>query len=193
MFTTYADEGAGVGATPDGRRAGEPLADSVGPVAGRSTHGPYGDDQRGVTRLPLQLATGTPVLNVRFGQALLKSSEGRKAIRDLISTYFDRGGRRIRVTAVDREVLADALVHPERHEDLIVRVGGLLGLLQQPVARAQIVDPRTYGAQRLAQGSDRGRWLLGQQLLYQGAYPLCCPLPMRKRVGVGKPPPSTRR
>lgn len=123
MFTTYADEGARVGATPDGRRAGEPLADSIGPVAGRDTHGPTAMINS-ITRLPLQLATGTPVLNVRFNQALLTSSKGRDSIRDLISTYFDRGGMQIQVTAVDREVLADALVHPERHEDLIVRVGG---------------------------------------------------------------------
>jgi trans-4-hydroxy-L-proline dehydratase len=123
MFTTYAAEGAKVGATPDGRRAGEPLADSIGPVAGRDTRGPTAM-LRSVTRLPLQLATGTPVLNLRFGKALFASEDGRRAVRDLITTYFSLGGMQLQLSVVDRAALEDALVHPERHEDLIVRVGG---------------------------------------------------------------------
>jgi formate C-acetyltransferase len=123
MFTTYAIEGAKVGATPDGRRAGEPLADSIGPAAGRDRHGPTAMI-RSVTRLPLELAVGTPVLNMRFSKALLTSPEGRQAVRDLITTYFHLGGMQVQLSVVDREVLEDAMAHPERHEDLIVRVGG---------------------------------------------------------------------
>ena len=123
MFTTYAAEGAKVGATPDGRRAGEPLADSIGPVTGRDRSGPTAM-LRSVTRLPLHLATGTPVLNMRFSGRIFTSQEGRRAIRDLITTYFEMGGMQIQLTVVDREVLEDALQHPELHEDLIVRVGG---------------------------------------------------------------------
>ena len=40
MFVTYADAGKGVMATPDGRFANAPIADSAGPVAGRDRHGP---------------------------------------------------------------------------------------------------------------------------------------------------------
>jgi formate C-acetyltransferase len=123
MFTTYAAEGDKVGATPDGRRAGEPLADSIGPVAGRDHHGPTAM-LRSVTRLPLHLAVGTPVLNIRFSQRLMTSGEGRRAVRDLIRTYFAMGGMQIQLSVVDRAVLEDAMIHPERHEDLIVRVGG---------------------------------------------------------------------
>lgn len=123
MFTTYAAEGTKVGATPDGRRAGEPLADSIGPVTGRDRNGPTAM-LRSVTRLPLHLATGTPVLNMRFARGMFTSQEGRRAIRDLITTYFEMGGMQIQLTVVDREVLEEAMVHPELHEDLIVRVGG---------------------------------------------------------------------
>jgi formate C-acetyltransferase len=123
MFTTYAAEGAKVGATPDGRRAGEPLADSIGPVTGRDRSGPTAM-LRSVTQLPLSLATGTPVLNIRFGKALFASDEGRRAVRDLIATYFEMGGMQIQLSVVDRQVLEDAIAHPEQHEDLIVRVGG---------------------------------------------------------------------
>jgi pyruvate-formate lyase len=123
MFTTYAREGAKVGATPDGRRAGEPLGDSIGPVAGRDRHGPTAMI-KSVTRLPLQRALGTPVLNVRFNKELFDSNEGRQAVRDLIRTYFGLGGMQIQISVLDQAVLRDAIAHPERHEDLIVRVGG---------------------------------------------------------------------
>ena len=123
MFTTYAAVGEHVGATPDGRHAGEPLADSIGPVTGRDRQGPTAM-LRSVTRLPLASALGTPVLNMRFARTLFDEPESRQAIRDLIETYFDLGGLQIQLSVVDREVLEDAMVHPERHEDLIVRVGG---------------------------------------------------------------------
>jgi formate C-acetyltransferase len=123
MFTTYAREGEKVGATPDGRHAGTPLGDSIGPVAGRDRSGPTAM-LRSVTGLPLHLALGTPVLNVRFSKVLFGSAEGRRSVRDLIETYFRLGGLQIQVSVVDQDVLRDAIAHPERHEDLIVRVGG---------------------------------------------------------------------
>jgi formate C-acetyltransferase len=79
---------------------------------------------KSVTRLPLHLAIGTPVLNIRFSRGLFDSAGGRQAIRDLVETYFDLGGLQMQISVVDQAVLRDAIAHPERHEDLIVRVGG---------------------------------------------------------------------
>ena len=145
MFTTYAAEGERVGAMPDGRRAGEPLADSIGPVTGRDRHGPTAM-LRSVTRLPLSSALGTPVLNIRFAKALFESVDGRKAIRDLITTYFGLGGLQIQLSVVDRDVLADALVHPEQHEDLIVRVGGFSAYFNglTPALKQAILERTEY-------------------------------------------------
>jgi formate C-acetyltransferase len=145
MFTTYAAEGEQIGAMPDGRRAGEPLADSIGPVTGRDRHGPTAM-LRSVTRLPLSSALGTPVLNIRFAKALFESVDGRKAIRDLITTYFGLGGLQIQLSVVDRAVLADALVHPEQHEDLIVRVGGFSAYFNglTPALKQAILERTEY-------------------------------------------------
>jgi len=123
MFETFAGAGAHIGATPDGRRAGEPLADSVGPAAGRDRRGPTAM-LRSVTRLPLRLACGTPVLNLRLAPSLFRSPDGRRSVRRLIETYFELGGLQVQITVADRRVLEDALEHPERHENLIVRIGG---------------------------------------------------------------------
>ena len=123
MFETYGYEGEKLGATPDGRHAGEPIADSIGPHQGRDTNGPTAM-LRSVTRLPLDLAVGTPVVNIRFSKAMFDSAEHRQRVRELVQTYFKLGGMQIQVSVVDQDVLRDAIKNPERHEDLIVRIGG---------------------------------------------------------------------
>jgi trans-4-hydroxy-L-proline dehydratase len=123
MFVTYARAGQAVGALPDGRRAGEPLADSAGPYQGRDTHGPTAM-LRSVARLAQDMAPGTLVVNLRFLPRLLATAENREKVRDLVRTYFSLGGMQLQVNVVDQGVLRDALAHPERHADLVVRVGG---------------------------------------------------------------------
>ncbi len=123
MFETYATAGAVVGTLPDGRRVGEPLADSVGPVQGRDQNGPTAMLQS-VARLPLPRAIGTPVLNVRLGKESVRGSEARSRTRAMIEAYFRLGGLQLQFSLLDREELLDALEHPERHENLIVRIGG---------------------------------------------------------------------
>jgi len=77
-----------------------------------------------VTRLPLGLAAGTPVLNLRLTRQVFDGAEGRARVRELIETYMAMGGMQIQVSVLDREALLDAVAHPERHADLIVRIGG---------------------------------------------------------------------
>ncbi len=123
MFERYAAAGRAVGATPDGRRAGEALADSAGPVQGCDRNGPTAM-LRSVARLPQRLAVGTPVLNLRIQKASLAGAVSRRALRSLIETYFKMGGLQVQITALDRAELEDALLHPEKHAGLIVRIGG---------------------------------------------------------------------
>ena len=118
QFVTYADAGRRVGATPDGRAAGEPLCDSVGPV--------HGKDKKGVTallnsaaKLPQSDAPGTPVLNLRLRKDHLKGY-----LRPLILGYFNQGGMQAQISCLSTEDMLDALEHPEKHENLIVRIGG---------------------------------------------------------------------
>jgi formate C-acetyltransferase len=123
MFTTYAAAGREVGALPDGRCAGEPLGDSIGAVTGRDRKGPTALFNS-VLKLPLHLATGTPVLNMRLSPSVIQVREGRRALRRLVESYFRRGGMQLQLNLVDQDVLRDAIAHPELHGNLIVRVGG---------------------------------------------------------------------
>lgn len=123
MFVTYADAGTLVMATPDGRRAGEPIADSIGPVAGRDVTGPTAM-LRSVAGLPQELAPGTLITNIRLTRRLFASAEERRRVWDLLETYFQLGGMQLQVNVMDQRALQEAIEHPEAYGDLIVRVGG---------------------------------------------------------------------
>ena len=123
LFATYAEAGKWVGALPDGRPASTALTDSVGPVQGRDTHGPTAM-LKSVAELPLWLAVGTPVLNIRFQKQFLATEKGLKWCADLIRTFFDLGGMQIQVSVLDRAEMLAAQREPEQHADLIVRIGG---------------------------------------------------------------------
>jgi pyruvate-formate lyase len=123
MFVTYADVGASVMATPDGRHAGEPIADAIGPVAGRDRRGPTAM-LRSVASLPQELAPGTLVTNLRLSPRMFRDDADRQRVWDLLQTYFRLGGMQLQVNVLDQEALRQAVEHPEAYGDLIVRVGG---------------------------------------------------------------------
>lgn len=122
-ITAHAPGGAMTGATPDGRLAGETLADgTISPAQARDTHGPTA-----VIRSALainQSVYQATLLNMKFHPTALKSTEDLMKLASLIKTYFKNGGKHIQFNVVDKQMLADAQKHPEMHKDLIVRVAG---------------------------------------------------------------------
>ncbi len=123
LFVTYGYLGKPVGATPDGRLAGTPVGDSAGPVQGRDHHGPTAM-LRSVASLAQADAPGTLVVNLRLAKSMFGTPEMRERVKALVRGYFALGGMQLQVNVVDQAVLRDAIEHPERHADLIVRVGG---------------------------------------------------------------------
>jgi len=115
--------GAGTGATPDGRRAGFPLADGAGAAQGREKSGPTAS-VLSTTKWNHKKALGGLVHNVRFSKNALRTGEGLAGLRNLIVTYLRRGGFEIQVNVVSADVLRDAQEHPENYPDLLVRVAG---------------------------------------------------------------------
>ncbi len=123
LFVTYQGAGATVGATPDGRGAGEVLTDSIGPAQGRDRSGPTAM-LHSINRLPLHLAIGTPVLNVRFQKQLLSDTGSLKALVGLIRAFFAEGGMQLQISVLSRDEMLAAQEDPDAHRDLIVRIGG---------------------------------------------------------------------
>jgi pyruvate formate-lyase/glycerol dehydratase family glycyl radical enzyme len=120
--TVHVYFGSVMGATPDGRRAGEPLSEGVSPVQGADRHGPTAVI-KSVAKMD-HARTGGTLLNQKFTPQLLKDDEGLGRLVQLVRTYFKLDGHHIQFNVVDAATLRAAQKNPELYRDLIVRVAG---------------------------------------------------------------------
>jgi len=110
------------GATPDGRKAGEPLSDGISPSQGADKNGPTA-----VIKSAAKIdhtKTGGTLLNQKFMPQLLADEEGLDKLAHLVRTYFKLGGHHIQFNVVGAETLREAQKDPEKYRDLIIRVAG---------------------------------------------------------------------
>lgn len=110
------------GATPDGRRVGEPLSDGISPSQGADKNGPTAVI-KSVSKID-HVKTGGTLLNQKFMPQLLADATGIDKLAHLIRAYFKLGGHHIQFNVVDAETLQQAQKNPEKYRDLIVRVAG---------------------------------------------------------------------
>ncbi len=114
--------GSLTGATPDGRRAWEPLSEGISPVQGADRHGPTA-----VIKSAAKIdhaRTGGTLLNQKFTPQLLSGEEGLNKVAQLVRSYFRLGGHHIQFNVVTAATLRAAQAEPEKYRDLIVRVAG---------------------------------------------------------------------
>ena len=123
LWVDWISSGRRVGATPDGRILGEATADSCGPMQGTDTEGPT-SVMGAALSLDQGNCAGTCVLNLRLDKANFRTPEATAKVQQLLKVYFARGGSQLQINVVDPETLLDAYNHPEKHRDIIVRVGG---------------------------------------------------------------------
>jgi trans-4-hydroxy-L-proline dehydratase len=114
--------GSVTGATPDGRRAWEPLSDGISPTQGADRHGPTAVIQS-AAKLD-HARTGGTLLNQKFSPQLVEGESGLDHLAQLVRGYFKLDGHHIQFNIVTAETLRDAQREPEKHRDLIVRVAG---------------------------------------------------------------------
>lgn len=118
--------GCETSATPDGRRAGEPLSDAASPTFGRDRNGPTAV-VNSIAKLDYRLHPGGNVINMKFHPSALAGDAGLDGLAALIRAGFAMGNVQLQFNTTDREVLQDAMAHPDRHRDLVVRVSGFSG------------------------------------------------------------------
>lgn len=112
------------GALPNGKKNIEyTLADSIGAVPGCDKNGPTAL-LNSVLKVDQTLALSGNVMQIKFTKNQFNTDTGKAAFIALAKTYFRLGGQTLQINVVSREELLDAVKHPERHENLIVRVGG---------------------------------------------------------------------
>ncbi len=112
--------GRGTSASADGRYAGQYLANANNPFPGCDT--------KGITAMLNSLVKisndnhAGATQNIKFAQKMFHKELGMTKV--LLSTYFEQGGTQAMISVINKKDLEDALIHPEAHRDIIVRVGG---------------------------------------------------------------------
>jgi len=110
------------GATPDGRKAEQPISEGVSPTQGADREGPTAV-MKSVTKWD-HAKTGGTLLNMKFSPQVLKTEEDLQKIVCLIRTFFRLGGHHVQFNIVTKETLRDAQRNPENYRNLLVRVAG---------------------------------------------------------------------
>jgi formate C-acetyltransferase len=117
--------GKHTGNTPDGRREGEPFSPGANPMNGREHHGVVAA-ALSVAKLPYEHAQD----GISLTESMTPDSLGRtpaERVGNLVGVldgYFDAGGFHMNVNVLQREVLLDAMEHPESYPQLTIRVSG---------------------------------------------------------------------
>jgi len=117
-------EGGQLGATPDGRLAGEPLADSIGPTAGTASAGPTAVLNSVRKLAPSKYWTGGYSLNLTLPAASAAEQGAAERLQSLVEAFFAQGGQELQINCLDPDMLRDAKDHPENYPGLLVRVAG---------------------------------------------------------------------
>ncbi len=117
--------GKHTGNTPDGRRKGEPFGPGANPMHGRDSHG-WLASCLSVAKLPYRDALDgiSYTVSVAPQKAHLSDIELIDGAVKAIDTYFDHGGFHMNLNVIDKEMLEDAMKHPDKYPQLTIRVSG---------------------------------------------------------------------
>jgi formate C-acetyltransferase len=114
-----------VGATPDGRKNGEPLSESISPSQGSDVRGPTATlTSIANTKCSHYKERAARLLNMKLSPASVAGEEGTKKLMALIRTACDMKMWHIQFNIINRETLLAAQKDPEKYRNLLVRVAG---------------------------------------------------------------------
>lgn len=119
--------GSRIGATPDGRSAGEPVNNGVSPANGSERNGATAACNS-VAKIPTIYDQKGNIFNMRLAPSTIANQESRQKILDMMRALFDKDAEQIQFNVVDNEVLKEAQKRPEDFPNLMVRVSGYSAL-----------------------------------------------------------------
>ncbi len=133
--------GSKVGATPNGRRAGEPISHGANPNPHFRTDGAPTAQSNGIASVQCKHGNTAP-LQIEFDPNLATDEKGIDVIERFILGHFEQGGTLININILDGKKLLEANENPELHPDLVVRVTGFTAYFASlsPQFRQLVVD-----------------------------------------------------
>ena len=123
-FENYAALGRNLSASPDGRGSGEALAPNYSPTPGVDVNGPTAVIKSATRPDLMRYFCGCP-LDIALNANEYQGDAGLTRMEGIIKSFCDLGGQIGTITTTSVEELQDAVVHPEKHKNLKVRMGGL--------------------------------------------------------------------
>ena len=119
------DYGKRLGATPDGRKAGEPVSHGPNPAPGFNCGKPGTPTQLSTAVASVQPGYGNSApLQLDLDPSIAEDDEGIEKTGALIRAHFDLGGTMININVMNKKQILEAYEEPSRYPDLIVRVTG---------------------------------------------------------------------
>ena len=122
-FSWYIGIGEGLGPSPDGRRAGQPVSSNFSPALGQDAEGIPAAILSYAKMHHSNLPAGAP-LDLRLNRRLIEGEAGTARMAGLIRGFVETGGSMMTLTVADTEELRAAQREPEKHRSLRVRMGG---------------------------------------------------------------------
>ncbi len=119
-YLWHADE---IGASPDGRRKGEPFGTNFSASLFAKLNGPISVIQS-FTKPDLQKVINGGPLTLEFASSMFEGEDSVKKLSAFVKAFVDMGGHQMQLNAVNTEKLKDAQLHPEKHQQLVVRIWG---------------------------------------------------------------------
>ena len=115
-----------LGATADGRSYGEPLPANFSPSLFITDTGLL-SVINGFTEKDLSLIPNGGPFTLELHDTIFNAPDSIEKVAKMVQSYIRMGGHQMQLNSVNNEKLRDAQVHPERHQDLVVRVWGWSG------------------------------------------------------------------
>jgi formate C-acetyltransferase len=122
-ISNYIPMGRVLGATPDGRKNGEPSTEGVSPFVGTDTSTPLAA-MKSAAKVNQEIHSGGTLLNLRLQPDLIATKRGQANLGAMIQTLFALGAFHVQFNCISSKILKDAQIHPENYKDLLVRVAG---------------------------------------------------------------------
>ncbi len=133
--------GRKLGATPDGRGAGEPIAQGANPTPGFRQDGATTALAVAIAKVQPGLGNSAP-MQLELDPGLARQDESVAKVTSLLRTHFDIGGTQINLNVLDKQKVLEAHQDPTKYPDLIVRVTGFSAYFASlsPAFRQLVVD-----------------------------------------------------